>query len=100
MQVCITSGWGSINPAGNIWGPTLKQVSLQRPNTANLKHIFPEKELRGPNFHIPVSVRFLYIPTIGLPILLQSNMWIDPGNMIINRSQTHEAENGTAQFLY
>ncbi len=28
--------------------------------------------------HIHVSVTVLYIPTIGLPILLQENMWIDP----------------------
>ena len=24
--MCITSGWGSINPEGTEWGPTLKQV--------------------------------------------------------------------------
>jgi hypothetical protein len=43
-----------------------------------------EKELRGlsPNFHIHVFVSDLYIPTIGLPILLQENMWIDPGNIL------------------
>ncbi len=36
----------------------------------------PRKELRSlsPNFHIHVSVSNLYIPTIGLPILLQENM--------------------------
>ncbi len=48
----------------------------------NSKQIFPEKELRGlsPNFHIRVSVIDLYIPTIGLPILLQENKWTaDPG---------------------
>jgi hypothetical protein len=41
------------------------------------KQTFPEKELRGlsPNFHVYVSVSDLYIPTIGLPILLQENMW-------------------------
>ena len=47
------------------------------------KQIFPEKESLGlsPNFHIHVSVSDLYIPTptIGLPILLQENMWTDPG---------------------
>ncbi len=55
--------------------------TLQRGNTENSKNIFPEKELRAhsPNFHIHVSVSFLYIPTIGLPTLLQENMWIDPG---------------------
>jgi hypothetical protein len=57
----------------------------QRHNTENLKQIFPEKDLRGlsPNFHIHVSVSDLiqYIPTIGLPILLQEKMWTDPGNI-------------------
>jgi hypothetical protein len=50
--------------------------TLQRHNTENLKQIFPEKELRGlsPNFHIHVSVSDLYIPMIGLPILLRENM--------------------------
>jgi hypothetical protein len=45
--------------------------------------MFLEKELLGlsPNFHINVSVSDLYIPTIGLPILLKENMWIDPGNI-------------------
>jgi hypothetical protein len=34
-------------------------------------------KLRGmvPNSFIHVSVSDLYIPTIGLPILLQENMW-------------------------
>jgi hypothetical protein len=36
---------------------------------------------RSPNFHIHVSVSDLYIPTISLPILLQENMWTDPGNI-------------------
>jgi hypothetical protein len=47
--------------------------TLQRHNTKKMKQLFPEKELRGrsPNFHIHVSVSDLYIPTIGLPILLQ-----------------------------
>ncbi len=49
----------------------------------NAKQIFPEKELRGlsPIFHSYVSVNDLYIPPIGLPILLQENMWTDPRNM-------------------
>ncbi len=62
-------------------------------NTENLKQIFPKKELRGlrPNFHIQVSVSYIYmyIPTNGLPILLQENRWTDPRN----RSHTHECEN-------
>ncbi len=59
-----------ISPAG-------RYTALQRHNTANSKQIFPEKELcvLGPNFHIHVSVSDLYIPIIGLPILLPENMW-------------------------
>jgi hypothetical protein len=56
---------------------------LQRHNTANSKQIYLEKELRclSPNVHMHVFVSDLYIPTIGLPILLQENMWTDPGNI-------------------
>jgi hypothetical protein len=53
--------------------------------------IIPEKELRGhsPNSYIHVSVSDLYIPTIGLPILLQKNrLW-----EYMDRSQTHECGN-------
>jgi hypothetical protein len=47
--------------------------TLQRQNAENLKQIFPEKEYRGlsHNFHIHVSVSELYIPTVGLPFLLE-----------------------------
>jgi hypothetical protein len=47
--------------------------TLQRQNTEIWKQIFPEKEYWGlsPNFHIHASVSDLYIPTIGLPILLE-----------------------------
>jgi hypothetical protein len=57
--------------------------ALQGHNTENSKHIFPEKKLccLSPNFHIYVSVSNLYIPMIGMPILLQENMWTDPGNI-------------------
>ncbi len=57
--------------------------TLQRHNTENSKQIFPEKELRGynPNSYINVSVNVLYIPLIGLPILLQENRWTERGNI-------------------
>jgi hypothetical protein len=47
--------------------------TLQRQNAENFKQIFPEKEYRdlSPNFHIHVSVSELYIPTMGLPFLLE-----------------------------
>jgi len=51
----------------------LHSATLQRQNAENLKQIFPEKEYRGfsPNFHIHASVSELYIPTMGLPFLLE-----------------------------
>jgi hypothetical protein len=68
--------------------------ALQRHNTENSKQLFPEKELRGysPNSYIDVSVSDLYIPLIGLPILLQENSGPNVG-IDIDRSQTHECEN-------
>jgi hypothetical protein len=49
------------------------QHALQRQTTKISKQIFPEKDYQGlsPNFHIHASVSDLYIPTIGLPILLE-----------------------------
>jgi hypothetical protein len=57
--------------------------TLQRHNIKNSKQIFPEKELRSLStcFHIHMSVSDFDIPTIGLPILLQENMWTDPENI-------------------
>ncbi len=54
---------------------------MQRQYTENSKQIIPEKELRdlSPNYYF--SVCDLYIPTIGLPIVLQENSWTDPGNI-------------------
>jgi hypothetical protein len=66
-------GWGKIGPGHHV----------QRHNTENLKQIFPGKELRGysPNSYIHVSVSDLYIPLIGLPILLKENRWAERGNI-------------------
>jgi hypothetical protein len=53
-------------------------------------YVFPEMKLLFPkrNYNIlslssytNVSVRDLYISRIGLPILLQENMWTNPGNL-------------------
>ncbi len=56
----------------------------------------------SPSLHIHVSVSDLFIPTIGLPILLQENMW--PGSWeYTNRSQAYmnvELETEAAQFLF
>ncbi len=59
--------------------------TLQRQYKENSKQIFPEMKLRGLS---PNSYIHLYIPTVGLPILLQENMWTD-----INRSLKHECGN-------
>jgi hypothetical protein len=85
---------------------TANNNTLQRHNTENSKQIFPEKELFGLslNFHIHVSVSDIYITTIGLPVLLQENMWTDPGNTYkyIKRSNTRNVEIVTeaTQFLF
>jgi hypothetical protein len=56
-------------------------------------YVYPEMKLRGhvPNSYIHVSVSYLYIPRIGLPIWLKQNRQTNPGN--INRSQIHECKN-------
>ena len=57
--------------------------TLQRRNTENLKQIFSEKEMCGPSssFHVHVFLSVLYVPAIGLPTLLQENLWTDPGSL-------------------
>ncbi len=66
---------GSSTDLRSVWHLTCAETwnALQRQNAENLKQIFPEKEYRGlsPNFHIHVSVSGLYIPTMGLPFLLE-----------------------------
>jgi hypothetical protein len=56
--------------------------ALQRHGTENSKQIFQGKELCGynPNPYINVYVNDLYIPLIGLPILLQENRWAERGS--------------------
>jgi hypothetical protein len=68
-------------------------TALQRQNTEISKQIFPEKDYRGlsPNLHIHASVSDLYIPTIGLPILLEEIC--RPILGLLNSSQTHECLN-------
>jgi hypothetical protein len=54
------------------------------------------KNAPSPRSYTHISVRDLYISRIDLQILhilLQGNMWTDPGNMYINRSQIHECKN-------
>jgi hypothetical protein len=70
-----------------------KQLALQRQNTDISKQIFPENEYQGlsPSFHIHVSVIDLYIPTIGLPILLEEIC--RPLLGLYKSLTTHECEN-------
>ncbi len=54
---------------------------------SEMKLLFPQQNdnVLSPNSYTHNSVRDLYIPRIGLPILLQGNMWTDPGNIKIAR---------------
>jgi hypothetical protein len=58
-------------------------LTLQKHNTENSKHVVTGKELRGfsPNSYIHDSVSDLYIPLVGLPILLQENRCAEGGNL-------------------
>ncbi len=48
-----------------------------------MKLLFPKQNYNvlSPSFYTHISVRDLYISRIGLPILLQGNMWTDPRNI-------------------
>ncbi len=82
--------------AGNIWDmKKLGCTANEGPVRIKFKclvplYVLPEMKLLLPNqnynvlsssFYTHISVRDLYISRIGLPILLQGNMWTDPGNI-------------------
>jgi hypothetical protein len=48
-----------------------------------MKPLFPKQNynLLSPSSYAHISVKDLYISRIGLAILLQGNMWTDPGNI-------------------
>ncbi len=64
----------------NVWFPCMYS---QKWNCAG--SIFPKQtyNVLSPNSYTHISVRELYISRIGLSILLQPNMWTDPGNIQI-----------------
>jgi hypothetical protein len=68
--------WITLTRCANVHSLVLSLVLLCAPLQAL-------QELCSPrlNFPVHVSVSDLYIPMIGLPILLQENLWTDPGNI-------------------
>jgi hypothetical protein len=68
--VHFTENW--TNFPRNVGDACCDALTLQMHYKENSKQIFPELKLCSlvPNFYIHVSVSDLYIPTIGLPILL------------------------------
>jgi hypothetical protein len=56
-----------------------------------MKLLFPKQNnnILFPSSYAHISVRDLNTSRIGLPILLQGNMWTDPGNILITHRHMH-----------
>jgi hypothetical protein len=66
-----------------------------------IKMLFPKQNYNVlfPSSFTHISMRDLYISRIGLPILLQENMWTDPGNIkIAHRHKNFEIGAEAAKF--
>ncbi len=76
-------------------------LCIYRNDTAGPRH-FQNRityKVQSPNSHIHVSVSDLYIPRIGLPILMQPSRQNDPGNMYITHMNVGIG-NEAAQFHF
>jgi hypothetical protein len=94
----IMGGVGPLEISNRPCENGIEPSTLQRHNTENSKHIFPEKELReaSPSFHIDVSVcdcRFIYIYSQDQSAYSAAGKYVDRFLEYINRSQAHECGN-------
>ncbi len=72
------------------WSVTMPIITTLQRQKTNI----PRKEISGPQSqYIHVSVSELYIPTMGLPVLLEEIFRLILGIQYIKRSKTHECGN-------